>query len=787
MRTLDRKLWRDLARTRGQGIAIAALVACAVATFVASVTTWRALARTQASLYETHRFAHVFVELTRAPEPLARRVALLPGVAAVETRVMAEVMLDVPGLPDPASALLRSLPDAGEPVLDRLHIREGRTVAPGADDEVVASEGFARANRLRPGGRISAVIDGRWKALRVVGLGGSPEHVFTVRGGSVLNDDLHYGVLWMSREALASALDLTGAFNSVAVRLAPGAPEAPVIAGLDRLLAPYGGRGAYGRDRQPSHRLVTDEISQMRVMATTIPTVILGVAAFLLSLVLSRLVAVQRMQIGTLKALGYGSAAVGRHYAALALVLVAAGALAGGAGGFALGRALSRIYARYYRFPEMLYEPEPAVAALAALIAGLAALAAVGGSVRRAVRLAPAEAMRPEPPPTYRPTVLERLGVGRLLSPAGRMVLRDLGRRPVRAALASLGIAAAVGCTVVAAFTRDATALLVDMEFGRVSREDVSVTFTDAREAGAVRELRALPGVLAAEPFRALPAILRAGPRSERMALLGLDGGATLHRVVDARRGAVAVPPSGLAMSRQLARRLGVREGDVVHVELQEGLRRAGDVPVVTLVDDLVGMQAVMDRRALQRLAGEGPVVSGAFLAADPALREALNHRLRLMPRVAAVVTTEATQRAVERMMEDSLLWFTGLLTFFAVLISVGVVYNGVRLVLAERERELATLRVVGFTNGEVWRIAMGELVVQVAAGLPVGWLVGWGFVELTAAATASDLMRLPAVLTVANAARASGVVVISAAAVAAWSRRWLARLDLVSVLKAKE
>jgi putative ABC transport system permease protein len=213
VKALSRKLWRDLARTRGQGMAIASLVACAVATFVAAVSTWRALARTQESLYDTHRFAHVFAELKRAPEGLAARVALLPGVSVVETRVMAEVMVEVPGLPDPASALLRSLPDDGEPRLDRLHIREGRSVTPGASDEVVSSESFARANRLRPGDRIAAVVDGRWKSLQVVGVGGSPEHVFTVRPGTVLNDDLHYGVLWMSREALASALDLEGAFN----------------------------------------------------------------------------------------------------------------------------------------------------------------------------------------------------------------------------------------------------------------------------------------------------------------------------------------------------------------------------------------------------------------------------------------------------------------------------------------------------------------------------------------------------------------------------------------------
>ncbi len=787
MRALTRKLSREILRTRGQGIAIAALVACAVATFVGAVTTWRALQRTRDVLYETHRFPHVFAELVRAPEALASRLAALPGVAAVETRVMTEALVDIPGLPDPASALLRSVPDEGEPRLDRLHLREGRSVSPGAADEVVMSEGFAKANRIRPGDRISAVIDGRWKVLRVVGVGGSPEHVFTVRPGGILNDDLHYGVLWMSRRALAAALDLTGAFNAVGVRLAPGAREEPVIAGIDRMLAPWGGRGAYGRDLQTSHRLVTDEIGQMKVMATTIPVVILGVAAFLLALVLSRLVATQRMQVGTLKALGYGDGAVGGHYAAMALVLVAAGTAVGVAGGYWLGSSLSGMYARYYRFPAILYEAEPAVGLAAAILAAAVALVAVAGAVRRAVRLAPAEAMRPEAPPTFHPSWLERAGLGRLLSPAGRMVLRDLGRRPTRAALSALGIGAAVACTMVAAFTRDASSTLVDHEFGRVAREDLAVHFTQALHAGAARELRSLPGVWDVEPFRAIPASVESGHRRHRIAVLGLDPGGRLHRVVDARRGGVEIPPAGVVVSRRLAGKLQVGPGDPIRLVFQDGARRSAEVPVVALVDDLVGLQVVMDREALNRIAGDGSLVSGAYLAIEPGASGDVGKLLRRMPRVGGVALADATRSSVERMMEDSLLWFTGILTLFAVLISVGVVYNGARMALAERERELATLRVIGFTVGESWRIAVGELAVQVVAGLPVGWLAGWGFVELTVWATSSDLMRLPAVVTLANAGRATAVVVVAAVVVALWSRRWLSRLDLVSVLKAKE
>jgi putative ABC transport system permease protein len=313
------------------------------------------------------------------------------------------------------------------------------------------------------------------------------------------------------------------------------------------------------------------------------------------------------------------------------------------------------------------------------------------------------------------------------------------------------------------------------------------VHFTRALQPGAARELRALPGVREAEPYRAIPASLSSGHRTHRIPVFGLDPGARLHRVVDVDRGAVEIPPAGLLLSRQLGRKLGVGPGDAVRVVFQEGARRSAAVPVVALVDDLVGVQAVMDRTALGRLAGEGPLVSGAFLSLDDGASGAVTQRLRSMPKVAGMALSRATRLSLEKMMEDSLLWFTGVLTLFSVIISVGVVYNGARLALAERERELATFRVVGFTVGETWRLTAGEQAVQVLAGLPVGWIAGWGFVELTARATASDLMRLPAVVSVGNVVRATAVVVVAAAVVSLWSRRWLARLDLVSVLKAKE
>lgn len=797
MSALRKKLLRDLVRARGPGLAVVAVVACAVATFVGATTASRALQRTQAAWYDASRFPHVFARLRRAPRPVADRLAALPGVAEVEARLATEALVELPGRPAPATALLCSAPPAGTPRLGRLHVRRGRLLAPGRSGEALVSEAFAEANRLAPGDGLAVIVNGRRLALRVAGVVLSPEHSMALRPGAVVNDDLHYGILWTDERSLAAALDQTGAFDAAVLRLSPGAPEARVLEQVDRILAPYGGLGAHGRDRQTSHRLVADEIGQMRALAATLPAILLGVAAFLLSVVLARLVAVQRPQVATLKALGYSDLSVGLHYAGFAAALAVAGAALGCLGGWWMGAGLSATFARYYRFPALVYACPPGVVAAATGLALAGALLGAGGAVWRAVRLRPAEALQPPAPPDHRPTLLERCGATGPLSPVGRMVLRDLGRRPWRTVLSSLGIAAAMATVVLAAFSSDAARLLVVHQFELAGRADLEVSFTRAVRDDAVSGLGAVPGVLRAEPVRAVPVRLRAagrgagggrpGGRAVLAELTALEPGGRLRRVVDARGRALPVPERGLVVSRFTAGQLGVGAGDDLVIEVLDGRRPIRTARLSATVDDLLGVQVVASRRAADRLLGESRLATGALLAVDPARIAAVQERLRWAPQVAGVALRTATRAAVVRMLEESLLWFTRVLTLLATVVAAGVVYNAARLAMAERERELATLRVLGFRPAEVWRVLAAGIAVQVALALGPAWFLGRGFTALTAAVLASESIRLPGTVTAAAFLRAVAVAVATAGAVLWAARRWLLRLDLVEVLKARE
>jgi len=786
LRALDRKLLRDLRRIAVQAGAIALLVACAVAVFVGSVATWRALERSRAVYYEEFRFAEVFAQARRVPEPIAAALAGVPGVAEVDTRVVAPATVFLPGDDAPVTARVLSVPEDG-PRLNRVYLRAGSALAPGAADEVLVSEGFALANRLAPGDRLEIVVNGRRHGLRIAGIALSPEVIYAVRPGEIFPDDRHFGILWMARDALAAAMDLEGAFDDVSFLLSPGANEAEVIAAVDRILDPYGGVGAFGRERHVSHRFLSDEIMQLKNMAAVMPSIFLGVAAFLVSVVVSRIVATQRQQIGMLKAIGYSSGDVGFHFAKLVLVMALAGSAAGAAGGVAMGKALAVTYAEFYKLPVLVYEGDGLVILLASALAVLGSLAGALGAVRRAVRLPPAVAMRPAPPPTFRPTLVERLGAGRLLSPAGRMVLRDLGRRPARAALSALGIGFAVSILLLAWFSNDAIDVMFERVLVSAQRQDATVTFNSPRGEAAAVELRTLPGVRRVEPFRAVPATLRAGHRSYRGAIQGHDPEGELTRIVDADGSIVPLPPAGLVLSEKLAQMLGVGPGDEVTVEPSEGRRAVRTFPVAAVVVDFLGVQATCSRAWLSRTLGEDPLLSGAFLSLDLDRLEELKGRIREMPKVAGLTLRAATVDAFRALIEEYLAAYLSVVAALGLAIAAGVVYNSARVTYAERERELATLRVIGFTRGEIWRIVAGEIATYVVAAIPMGWAIGLAFVHFTAQQASTEFYRLPTVISRETYAAAALSVALAAAAVLVVAVRWIRRLDLVEVLKSRE
>ncbi len=787
MKTRDRMVIRDIWHLRGQLVATALVVMCGVASFVSMRCTYDSLRIAQAEYYQSYRFANVFAQLKRAPLSLARRIAEIEGVAGVRARVVMGVTLDVPGLDEPASGRLVAVPERRAPMINDVHLTRGRYVEPERPDEVIASKAFATANDLELGDTLGAVINGRWQKLTIVGIGLSPEYIYEAGGGTIFPDNRRFGVLWMGETALASAFNMEGAFNDVALTLSAGAREADVIARLDDMLTRYGGLGAYGREEQLSHRFISDEIAQNRISSTYLPAIFLGVAAFLLNIVLSRLVALQRTEIGLLKAFGYSNFDVGMHYLKLAAITVLSGVVIGAAGGLYLGAQLTTVYQHYYRFPALPFAVTPEVIAIGVMVSLAAATAGALSAVRRAALLPPAVAMRPEPPPTYRETVLERSGLNRILPASGRMIGRHLLRRRWHSFMSTFGIACAAGILLVGGFLLASISHLMHMQFEEVQREDVLIVFNEPASASARLEVGRLPGVLYAEPFRSVPVRFRSAHRSKRAEIIGIEHGSRLRRLVDAEGRTVDLPPDGLVVSRKLAEVLSVNAGDTLQVEVLEGTRPVRSIQISRLVDELIGLGAYMEISALNRVMREGPSISGAYLAIDEQHAGDLYTSLKNLPAVGGVAFREALLKSFQEILDRSVVTATLINIVFACIIAFGVVYNGARIALSERGNELASLRVLGFTRREVSTILLGEQAVLTLAAIPMGFSFGILLSWLLSLQLDTEFYRMPLVFTSSTFSLSLVVVLVAAAVSGALVARRLNELDLIAVLKTRE
>ncbi len=785
MRAIHRKLLRDLWAMRSQVVTVALVVASAFSGFAGSIATYHTLERARDDFYASARFGHVFADCKRAPRALEERILAIPDVTDASTTVAFDVRLNVPGVAQPLVGRLVGIGPGGERGLDALLIRRGRAPDPARTGEVVISEGFSTVRGLAPGQTLRALINGREQQLEIVGIGLAPDYIYATQGGA-FPDDRNFGVLWMDRKQLATAFEMEGAFNHVSLRIADPRSERAAIAALDALLEPYGGMAAHGRDEQTSHRILAQEVDQWKVMGTLIPSIFLGVAAFLLNVVLHRQISTQREQIAALKALGYGNGAIAAHYLQQVAVVVALGIATGVGVGIWFGRAVSALYAEFFHFPAYRFELPLWVALIGIGLTAGAALAGATGAVLRAVRLAPAEAMRPPFPGRYRPALLERLGLRRL-PVAVRMTIRNLERRPLRACVTTCGIAAGMAIIISGLFWRDALEDIIAVQFEAAQRADGMVTLVEQLDRRTLLEMRRLPGTLRVEATRDVPVRIVARHRTYRTVLQGIGADGELRRPVDRALRRVALPPEGMLLTDRLAERLGVLPGDTVSVEVLTGKRQRLVITVAGTVHELIGLSAYMDREALDRALGEGERISGFAVRLDASASTTLFAALNAYPRVAVVAGKAAMLQNFRDTTARNILFFTGVLTAFAVVIAVGVVYNHARIALQERAWELASLRVLGFTRGEVSTYLLGELAIETAVALPLGGILGFALAWTIVHLTHQDMIAIPVIVTARTYAYAALTILIASGASALIVRRRIDRLDLVAVLKTRE
>lgn len=787
MNVLDIKVVRDLWQVRTQVLSIALMLAAGIAVFVMSASNYFALVKAMDTHYRNERLADLFTSVKRAPLTLVNRIREIDGIAAVQPRVAQYVRVLREDTDLPISGRIIGIPATGQPLLNRLHLVEGRWLDPAHAEEVIVNAAYAEARLVRPGDTIDVILNGRLQPFRVVGIALSPEFVFATQSALPLPDDRNSVVLWASNEAVESAFDMVGAFNDVLMTTAPGASTSSIIEEVDRLLLPFGGRGAHDRLDLPSHRFLEDELAEQKTMSIVMPTIFFAISAFLLQVVLGRLVEAQREQIASLKALGYPNFPITLHY----FKLVTAIALLGAAIGLLLGHYFATMvietYKAFFRFPVLEPQLLAWIIVLALAVSLMAANLAAASSVYRITRLAPADALRPAAPSVSGLA----LGLPAFVSTAAPLqyliAARAILGRPFRTFFTTLGIAFAIPLVLFGMFWFDAIDYMIDVTFGRVERGDAILSFSAPVSADVLNELRSVPGVLQVEIQRIVPAKLRAGHRTYRTSVVGLEAGAQLKVLRDPDLRPLDVPPDGVMLSRPLADRLQLSLGDPVVVEVLEGKRPVRELAIRKISDDILGFSATMELSALNRLLREGGVANAAALKIDPSLSPAFWRDIQSMPKVEASSVKALWLAMFEQSIAGMIIVGAVILAGFGILIAVGVVYNSARVAFQERAWELASLRILGFTRREVATVLLAELALELALGIPLGLLIGHGLIQLVTSLRASESFQIPGIIEPSSYAIAALLVLLAAAgsALVIWDR--ISKLDLVAVLKTRD
>jgi putative ABC transport system permease protein len=787
MHALDRKLFRDMKRLWAQSLAVALVMASGVATMLIGVGAYNSLYETRATYYDRAQFADIFAFVVRAPNSLATRIRGIDDVSGVETRIVKSALVDIPGLNLPVTASVLSIPTNGESRLNQLYLRSGRLPDADSGTQAVVNEKFALAHKLMAGSNIDIILNGVQRRLTITGTVLSPEYIYAIGPGDMMPDDRRFAVIWMRETELAAAFNLKGAFNNITLRLLRHANKAAVLQSLDALLLRYGGEGAYPREDQISHAFLDAELSQLRVMSRILPPVFLVVTAFLINMVLSRLISLEREQIGLLKAIGYAPLEIASHYAKLILLIAGLGIIIGFAAGTWLSHGLTLLYARFFNFPYQIFIVSPGLYAAAAIIASGAALLGGMRAVLAAASLSPAVAMLPPTPPSYRRVCSGHLQPLRHFSQLSIMVLRNIARWPLRAALTSLGIALSIGLLVSSLFSTGAVNYMISVNFDQADRQDASIAFGEPRAAAALQEAKRLPGVMRAEPFLSVASRLSNGNHVKRVNLLGKPDDIDISRVLDLSLRPVEMPRSGLVLSEALAENLRVHRDDMVHVELLGRHHTEANIRVSAIIQSYFGMAAFMHIDALSRLLGEGPRINGINILLDPAQNEAFFAKIKQQPALSAMALQRVSLAIFRKTLAENIDIQITVYASLASIIAFGVVYNSARIQFSERARELASLRVLGFTDYEVSRILLLEFAILTLTAIPMGWFLGYWIAFVLARGFQSDLYRVPLIVERSTYAYSALIVMVAVTVSALIVRRRVSRLDLVSVLKTRD
>lgn len=724
MKVLAKKLWRDLNDLKGQVFTLAILVVCGVAVLVSSWSSYQSLELSQKDYYQRFNFADIFIDFQRAPKEVLEQVQKIPGVEQAEGRIIDDALLEIPGQLEPG--LGRFISWNKNQQLNQIYLIEGRWPEHGAEVEVLVHQSFAKAHNYHVGDRLSASFKGKKTTVQISGIGLSPEYIYALSPVSIFPDDQHFGIFWVLSEELEQLAQMQGSINNIVTSISADSSIGAIKMSLDLLLDQYGTLGAYDRSKQMSNLFIQDEIREQKSMAAVIPTIFVLVGAFILNIVMSRLISLHRSQICILKAMGYSSFQLSLYYLKLITFILVLGIVPGLLLAEGIGRYYTFLYGRYFHFPHMEFK-----ITMESFLMGFGSGLLPGWiaslrSLLQVYKMAPAEGMRPPSPPNYRMNLAEKRGLIKLNNIFNRMIYRDLFFRPWRLTAAVIGISGAVAIIVTGNFWVDIVNFMIKRQFYEMNREDLEVQLLYPRSYDILNEVRMLPGVIYVEGARSVPVRMRFKSEAHETRILSFNKQSQLRTIIGESGKSIPLPENGVLLSSIFKNKYELQLGQSLEFEILRGQKHVFTLPISGFVDDLMGSSAYIGVDLMNKLIKEESSFDVLFMKVDSSKIDSLYAKLKSSLHVGSVTVKTLLLNSFKKTVAEMISVFTSILMVFSVAISGAIIFNISRITFSEKNWELASLRILGFGIGTVFNLLFVYIGVQVLMALLPGVFLGY-------------------------------------------------------------
>jgi putative ABC transport system permease protein len=749
---LLKKIWRDLMARKGSILALVVIVSIGIGFYVSMAAVYIDLNTSRENYYKKYKLADFMISMKRAPAWAVEDLKNLWNIRSVRGRVSMGVLLDIPGKVEPVSGTAISMPEKRVPVLNDLLLKRGCWFSGTGNREVILNDDFAKANDLRPGSRIKVLLLDKQHDFLVVGTAMSPEFVSLIpEGGGFAPDPERFGVVYLPEKFLQESCDLEGAWNQVIGKVHDKS-RCTLLNTLDiaeEVLEPYGVTNAIPAEDHISVKFIDDELQGVKTSVTIMPAIFLAVAVLVLNVMITRMVAQQRSVIGTMKALGYFPGAIIRHYLCYGIIIGLLGGIFGIAFGYWMQSALLGVYRDMFALPSIIPHFYPLIFLKAILISiGFSVFGTIQG-IRSASHLEPAAAMRPPPPEKGGRVLIERIPfLWKPLPFRCKMIFRAIFRNPFRSSVSIFASMISTALILSALANVDSLHYLMSYEFEKVSHQDITVSLRNPKGLELSSELMRMPSISGTEPQLLIVCDFKNGALKKRSGVTGMIRNNILNTPLDKNGTPVAIPETGLILSKKLAEILYLKTGDHVRLRPLIGRRTEVIASVAGIVDTYLGLSAYADIGYLSRLLGE-ELSANIVLGKTCNKSEWKNLYSALKKRPAVVGISERT-RSLTQMDErfgkvmGTMIFMT---VFFAGLIAFGSILNTALVSLSERSREVGTLRVLGYTPAQITWIFSGESHLLNSVGIVLGLIAGIGLSKLVSAAYSTELYRFPSVI----------------------------------------